>query len=47
MNHEHCERNMSAIPEIENGSPIKDFIDEYDLYAVTCELAKRLDLVKG
>lgn len=36
---------LEAIPEIENGSPIKDYIDEYDLYEVTLEFARRLKLV--
>ncbi len=37
---------LKAIPNVENGCPIKDYINEYELYEVTCELAKRLGLVE-
>lgn len=39
------DRFIKAVPHVDNGDPIKDFIDEMDLFLVARELAIRLELI--
>lgn len=36
---------VDAIPHVNDGDPIKDFIDEDELFEVAEEFAKQLDIV--